>query len=65
LHTCERQCAECGKATGDEAGTAQEVAAIETTADLSTNRRCEVAAMCLTFCSLDQHGCISLSSDND
>src|SRR5262249_51333337 len=42
-----------------------ETAAIEAIAGLVADCRCEIAATCLTFCSLDQHGCISLTSDND
>ena len=33
-------------------------AAIEAIAGLVADCRCEIAATCLTFCSLDQHGCL-------
>src|SRR6185295_3006908 len=59
-----RQCTDGGKTCRHQPGPAQETAAIETAGGLVADRRCEIATTCLTFCSLDQHGCISLTSDN-
>ncbi|MGB7700029.1 MAG: hypothetical protein WBL91_00005, partial [Pseudolabrys sp.] len=59
-----RQCTDGDKTCCHQPGPAQETAAIETAVGVVADRRCEIAATCLTFCSLDQHGCISLTSDN-
>src|SRR5262249_44445186 len=56
LDTRERQGADRGETGRYEAGLAQETTAIETASSLIANCRCKVAATCLTFCSLDQHG---------
>jgi hypothetical protein len=64
LHGRKRQCTDRGKTTRHETGLAQEAAAIEPASGLIADRRCEIAATCLTLCSLDQHGSVSLSSDN-
>ena len=63
-HAGERERADGGETSGNQAGLAQEGAAIETAARLIADRRCETAATRLAFCSLDQHGSASLSSDN-
>src|SRR5215475_2607265 len=63
LHARERQCTDCRKAAGNETGTAQEGATIETNARLTTDCRYKTAATRLALCSLDQHGSASLSSD--
>src|SRR4029078_2442267 len=63
-HRRKRQCADGGKNRRHQPGPAQESAAIETAGGLVSHCRSEIAATCLTFCSLDQHGCISLTSDN-
>src|SRR5262245_60202923 len=52
LHTGKRQRTDCWKAAGDEAGTAQEAATIETNARLTADCRCETAATRLALCSL-------------
>src|SRR6516162_6440698 len=57
-HARERQRAECGETARDEAGAAQESAAIETAIGLALQRAGESAATSLTFRSLDQHGCL-------
>jgi hypothetical protein len=61
LHSRKRQRAEGSKAARCQPGPAQESAAIETAGSSVADRRCEIAATYLTFCSLDQHGCISLT----
>jgi hypothetical protein len=53
LHAGERQCADCCKPAGDEAGTAQESTTIETNARLTADCRCETAATRLALCSFD------------
>ena len=61
-HRGKRQRANRGKTARHQAGPAEETAAIEAASGLIADRRREMAATRLTFCSLDQHGCISLSS---
>jgi len=63
LHAGERQCTDCCKAAGNEAGTAQESTTIETNARLTADCRCKTASTRLALCSFDQHGSASLSSD--
>ena len=63
-HGRKRQCANGGKTARHQSGFAQESAAIDTADSLVADHRYEIAAMCLTFGSFDQHDCISLTSDN-
>ena len=60
----ERQCAERAETTGNEARAAQETAPVEAAIDLAREGG-EVSAPSLTIRSLDQHGCLPFSSDND
>src|SRR5450759_1464047 len=63
-HADERERADGCEASRNQTGLTQEAAAIETAARLIADRRYETAATCLAFCSLDQHGSASLSSEN-
>src|SRR5664279_1844741 len=57
-HAGERERADGCEASHNQTRLTQEAAAIET-ARLIADRRCETAATCLAFCSLDQHGSAS------
>ena len=55
-HTGERKGAERGQTAGGETGAVQECSAIDAGPGLIGERNTEMAAACLTFCFLDQHG---------
>src|SRR4029450_6522619 len=57
-HAAKRQRAKSRETAGDQAGAAQESAAIEAAVALAWQRAGERAATSLTFGSLDQHGCL-------
>jgi hypothetical protein len=62
--TCERQCAERCETAGNETGTAQEAAAVETAVRLALQSGSKRTAAGVPFRSLDQHGRLLIWPDN-